>query len=78
LAKGIGDVNRRTKNSQGQFWERLCPARNVTPEEEEEGGGGGRGGSYICPVLHPVTSNNHKLLHVKNTCYFFNCHKHEG
>jgi hypothetical protein len=40
-------------------------------EEEEEKGGGGGGEeeecSYICPLLHPDTSNNHNLLHVKNT-----------
>jgi len=40
------------------------------PEEEDC--------SYICPVLHPVISNNHNLLHVKNTCYFLNFCKSEG
>ena len=34
--------------------------------------------SYICPLLHPITSNNHNLLHIKNKCYFFDFHKSEG
>jgi len=42
------------------------------PEEEEEDC------SYIYPVLHPVTSKNHNLLHMKNTCYFLNFRKSEG